>query len=117
MPISLTSNKALLELDVLLNLGKRPPFRFPAFYIETEFIDLFTQIIDQSEKINNVVPYMNTLINRAFEQSVDNICNLLDAHKIKGIEIFSLMGEMKLISNREKKPIHHTLQDKTAQGL
>lgn len=59
---------------------------------------------------------MNTLIKRAFEQSVDGICNLLDAHKIRGVEIISLISETKLIRNNNKKSLQNQLQGKAAQS-
>ncbi|WP_133054529.1 hypothetical protein [Niastella populi] len=95
-----------------MDLGKHPSFRFPAFCIETEFIVLFTHIIDRSGNRNNVVPFLDALIKKAFEQSVDEISDLLDEHNISGAAIFSLICEKKLIRNREKKALHKKLPGK-----
>lgn len=117
MPIRLSTTHALQKLESLLTLDNDPGFLSYAFCIEAEFIDLFAQIIERNAKRNNVIPFMTALIRRYFEQSVDQICGVLDQHKIDGVEIFSLMCEKNLIRNHAKKKLNKKLSGKAVKNL
>lgn len=114
---SISTTEALQEFESLLALDNDPGLPSPAFCIETEFIDFFAHIIEGNPKRNNIVPFMGTFINKAFEQSIDLISGVLDQHKIEGVEIFSLMCEKKLIRNRVKKELLKKLKGKAAKSL
>ena len=116
MPIRLSSTEALQKLESLHTLGNDPGFLFPAFCVETEFITLFAHIIEENPIRNNIIPLVGTFINKAFERSIDQVFDILDEHKITGVQILSLMCQKKLIRNREKKELSKTLRGKAAKS-
>ncbi|OQP59118.1 hypothetical protein A3860_38785 [Niastella vici] len=117
MRISLSSSEALAELKSLFDLGEKPGFEFPAFNIETEFIDFFFQIISNTPTRDNVVPFMNRLIERALAESINNIWTVLAHQKADGTEIFELMKGKQLICLRVKRSYNRNVPGKSPKGL
>lgn len=117
MRISLSSAEALEEFRSLYYLGQKPGFMFPAFCIETEFIDFFFHIIAETPQRNNVVPFMNRLIDQALTESIDHICTILDRHKVDGTAIFELMEQKQFIQLGVKRAYNKQLPGKSPKGL
>jgi len=117
MRISLSTAEALIELKTLYELGEKPGFVFPAFIIETEFIDFFFQMISQTPAKEDVVPFMNRLIERALTESINKIWTVLARHNADGTEIFELMQDKQLIPLRVKRAYNRKLPGKSPKGL
>ncbi len=117
MQISLSTNEALEELEFLLILGKKPRFKLPVFVIETDFIDFFAHILERAPKRRNVIPYMDRLIAQAFDESVAEICGMLNQNGVDGTTIFELISDKKLIPTGVRKAYNKKLEGKLRKGL
>lgn len=118
MQISLSTTEALTELKALYHLGQKPGFICPSFNIETEFIKFYFYIIDETPKSDNVVPFMNRLIDQALTESTNHICSILEKHKkVDGTEIFNLMQEKQFITLGVKKAYNKQVPGKSPKGF
>jgi hypothetical protein len=117
MPIAWSTKKALDEFDRLIVLGKKPAFEFPAFILETEFLEFFAEIIEQAPEYSNIVPFMDQLIDKVLEESIFEICRVLNKYKVDGTTIFGLMAEKKLILTGVRKTYNKQVWGKSPKGL
>jgi len=113
----LSTESALDELTFLFELGERPGFEYPAFCIETQFIDVFVLMLKRAPEREHIVPFMNNLLKGALRESIDQVCHLLDQYKVDGSEIHELMRERKLLRNRVRRTYNKKLQVKSPKGL
>lgn len=117
MAIALSSKQAFEELERLDKLGKKPPFQFPAFLIETDYTDAFAYIIECVPWVNNIVPFMDRLIDQALEQSIHEMCSLLDRYKADGTQIFELMSDKQFILMGHRKAYNKMIPGRTPKGI
>jgi hypothetical protein len=117
MPIAWSTKDALNEFDRLIVLGKKPAFEFPAFIFETEYLELFAEIIEQVPEYSNIVPFMDQLIDQVLEESILENCRVLNKYKVDGTAIFELMAEKKLILTGVRKAYNKQVRAKSSKGL
>lgn len=117
MPIAWSTKEALAELDRLIVLAKKPAFEFPAFIFETDYLEFFAEIIEQSPEYSNVVPFMDRLIDQVLEGSILEISRVLNKYKVDGTAIFELMAEKKLILTGVRKGYNKLVRGKLSKGL
>jgi hypothetical protein len=103
MQIALSTTEALEELELLLILGKTPPFDFPAFIFETDFIDFFALILERMPETSNVVPLMDQFIAKNYKRSVAEIRGILNQNKADGAAIVKLISNKQLILTSVRK--------------
>src|SRR5436190_225911 len=117
MQIALSTTEALEELELLLILGKNPPFDLPAFIFETDFIDFFALILERMPETSNVVPLMDQLIAQNFKRSVAGIRGILDQNKADGAAIVKLISNKQLILTSARKAYNKKVPGKSRKGL
>ena len=117
MQIALSTTEALEDLELLLVLGKNPPFDFPAFIFETDFIDFFALILERMPETGNVVPLMDKLIARNLDESVVAINEILTQNKVADTAIAALLSNKQLILTSVRKAYNRKARGKSRKGL
>jgi hypothetical protein len=117
MQIALSRKNALEELKLLLEVGRKPAFDYPAFVIEIDFIDMFIHMTKWSPDLPDIIPFIETLIARALEESIVDLIEVLKLHKVDDNGIFEMASNKQLILTGVRKAYNRKIPGKAPKGL
>jgi len=119
MGIVLTKKEALEELIYLKETWKKPPFTYPAFCVELDYVDFFIFMLKsfRTAETNNIVPFVSSHFEQGFDAAFLKICRILDQHSADGSDIYSLMSERKFIIRKDKRNYNRKVPGKCPKGL
>ena len=119
MAISLTKEEALQELQHLKETWKAPPFDYPTFCPELEYVSFFIYLLIKvsGAGANNIVPFVSRHFEQGLDEAFTRICRILDRHRADGSGIYNLMEERKFILRGVKRSYNRKVPGKSPKGL
>lgn len=95
----LTKQDVLSQLSAVIDSWKEPPFQYPAFIIELDYVKFFQKMMAtiRADSKVNFVPVVQKYLEQAFNLTVIEICRALEQNKADGTAIWQLMDQRMLI--------------------
>jgi len=115
----LAKQEILQKISSVIEIWKEPPFRFPTFCVELDYVGFFNKFLPyiSAELDGSFIHAVNAYLEEAIQLTILNICRTLDQNEADGSMIWHLLDERKLILRRYRLAYSKQLVGKGPKGL